>query len=127
MTETLIKTSVNKGWANLKPCKKGEVRNPNGRPKKTDCLIDCIKSELRSKSLNGLTKDQMIATILVAMAARGNLKAIELLMSYTTPKPTQALDVTTKGEAIGDGHKDIPPEVFRESLVILAKAGVSQN
>ena len=25
---------VNKGWANLRPAQKGEVRNPRGRPKK---------------------------------------------------------------------------------------------
>lgn len=31
---------TNKGWANLKPATKGEVRNPRGRPKKDLNLAD---------------------------------------------------------------------------------------
>lgn len=33
MAETKSKKGYNKGWENLKPAKKGECRNPNGRPK----------------------------------------------------------------------------------------------
>lgn len=33
MEKTERKKGKNKGWENLKPAKKGEVRNPSGRPK----------------------------------------------------------------------------------------------
>ena len=86
---------------NLVPFKKGEVHSPNGRPKKADCLLDCIKEELAKVSLNGKdTNEQLIAAALVSMASRGNTKAIELLMSYTSTKPTAQVDVTSKGEAV---------------------------
>ena len=37
----------NKGWDNLKPARKGEPsRNPNGRPKKVECITTLLKEEL---------------------------------------------------------------------------------
>ena len=112
----------NKGWANLIPVKPGEVRNPKGRPRTKDCLIECIKRTLREKLPNGLTNEEMIANMLVAMAQRGNIKAIELVLAYTTAKPTQAVDMTTKGEAITsfafvlpDGTKVSPGALVRGS------------
>ena len=33
----------NKGWENIKPAKKGEVRNPNGRPKKEFCIPEILR------------------------------------------------------------------------------------
>ena len=87
--------------ANLRPFAKGNRGNPNGRPRKEDCLLDCIKTELSSKSIDGVTtKEQMIAGALVSMAEKGNLKAIEILMSYTTVKPVVRTDVTTGGDKI---------------------------
>lgn len=77
--------------------KKGQSGNPNGRPKKGDCLLDCIKIELKKKSLNGLTKEENIVGLLVTMAERGSIKAIELLMSYIIAKPTQGVDLNTRG------------------------------
>jgi len=86
---------------NLHPFKKGEPRYRPGRPCKADCLLDCIKDELGKKSLNGVTtKEQMIASALVSMAEKGNLKAIEILMSYTTAKPVAGIDLTSKGKAL---------------------------
>ena len=32
----------NKGWDNLVPAKKGEIRNPKGRPKKALCISDLL-------------------------------------------------------------------------------------
>ncbi len=77
---------------------KGESGNPSGRKNKHDCLLDCIKEELEKKEPNGLTKEQMVASALVQMASRGNIKAIGILLEYTTPKPVQALDVNSTGK-----------------------------
>lgn len=38
----IIKKGRNKGYDNLIPIKKGEVRNPNGRPKKKLCIPDLL-------------------------------------------------------------------------------------
>ena len=43
MSEAKDKIRRNKGWDNLKPCKKGEVRNPKGRPPKDRSLTEALK------------------------------------------------------------------------------------
>ncbi len=80
---------------NLRPQKSGEPsRNPNGRPKKENTLLSCIKEELDKLSLNGVqTNAQIISAALVSMATKGNAKAIDLLMEYNCIKPAQALNL----------------------------------
>jgi hypothetical protein len=84
-----------KSLGNLKPIKKGEVRNPGGRPRKFDCLLTCIKAELAAKCAlqPKLTKEQLIAGIVVDMACRGNENMIKLLFEYTVIKPAQAINM----------------------------------
>ena len=71
--------------------------NPNGRPHKEDCLLSCIKDELTKTAPNGRTNEQLIGAVLVGMATRGNIKAIELMMSYLHAKPSAGLELSTKG------------------------------
>jgi len=76
--------------------KPGNHANPAGRPKQADCLIACIKDELAAKHEGtGLTNEQMIARMLVAQASKGNLKAAEMLMAYTTSKPQASVAIST--------------------------------
>lgn len=100
--------------ANLKPIQKGEVRNPNGRPKKADCLIGCIKEELASRPFptSTLTNEQIIANVIVKAASNGNMKAIDLMMSYTTPKPNQGVipNGITELTVKWDGNGAVIPE-----------------
>ena len=77
--------------------KKGEVHSP-GRPKKADCLLDCIKEELGKVAINGQTNEQLIATALVNSAAQGNIKATELMMSYLHAKPSQGIKIGEDSE-----------------------------
>lgn len=85
----------------MTPWKPGQSGNLKGRPRKSRCLIDCIQNELKALSLNGqTTKEQVIAGILVNMSEKGNLRAIELLMSFTTPRPAQTVDLTSKGNEL---------------------------
>ncbi len=80
---------------NLRPIAKGVSGNPKGRPKKPDCLLDCIKEELSKpcRLNSSLTNEQMIASMLVAQATKGNIKAIELMMSYLHVKPVQRIGI----------------------------------
>ncbi len=47
----------NKGWSNLKPAKKGEVRNPHGRPKGIVTIGQYYRTWLEAKeNLDAVTK-----------------------------------------------------------------------
>ncbi len=72
--------------------------NLHGRPKKADCLLSCIKEELEKVAVNGQTNEQLIASVLVGMATRGNIKAVELMMSYLHAKPSQSFDLANRGD-----------------------------
>ncbi len=131
MVEIKVKTRKihENSLKNLRPQKAGTPsHNPKGRPRKADCLVSCLKSEGEKLAPNGKqTNDELIASVLVAMATRGNLKATEIYLSWVAPKPTASVDVTTKGETIGNGHIDIPEQVFRDALAIVIKSGVSKD
>ncbi len=95
--------------------KKGQSGNPKGQPRKEDCLLSCIKEELGKTAINGQTNEQLIAGVLVSMATKGNVKAIELMMSYLHAKPTSSMELSSKqGEPIRIEH-DIKPKI--ESLI----------
>ena len=82
--------------ANLRPVQPGQVLNPRGPKKKQDWLLACIKDELVKLSPNGVsTNEQIIASMLVAQATKGNIKAVELMMAYLHAKPGLDID---KGE-----------------------------
>ena len=100
-----------KSLANLRPQMKGEPsRNPKGRPPKADCLLGCIREELGKKTANGVTTNAaLIASVLVAMASKGHIKAIELVLSYLHSKPTQGINMEVKADVhyvIGQGYKE---------------------
>ena len=43
------KRAINPGWSNLKPAKKGEIRNPKGRPKKEISITSKVKELLETE------------------------------------------------------------------------------
>ncbi len=88
---------------NLIPAQKGEVRNPNGRPKgvpnsKTRLLRIL---ELTQKKRNPVTGNDEEFTIaeqmdlqLINKALKGDLKAYEILFDRLEGKPKQTTDIT---------------------------------
>ncbi len=99
--------------AALRPFQPGDHSVPRpGRPRQADCLIGCIKEELAALSPNGKsTNEQLIASVLVAKATGGDMRAIELLASYTTPKPAQGINIgDAEGKVIKSTFNLIMPD-----------------
>jgi hypothetical protein len=74
--------------------KKGQSGNPKGRPRKANCLLSCIKSELEKRDNNNpeLTNVELIAGIVVDKCKAGNEAMIKLLLEYTCQKPVQGVN-----------------------------------
>lgn len=73
--------------AGLKPFKKGETGNPNGRPKKLPDL-DVLMAEVLGEEKNGKSAAQAILAALRVKAAKGDIRAAEVLLNrgYGLPK-----------------------------------------
>ncbi len=110
----------------------GEHLNPNGRPTKelsiTEALREVSKWTVNTKvDLGSMTFAQKAAYVHWKHATDGDLGTYEFITNRLEGKPKESVDVTTKGEGIGDGHKDIPEQCYTDALVILARSGVSPN
>lgn len=94
---------------NLIPPKKGEIRNPNGRPK------GIPNSKTRMRRLLELTQDlknpvtgeiegfsvmEQIDMKLIQKARSGDLPAIREILNRLEGLPAQAVDVTSGGQPI---------------------------
>lgn len=105
-----------KGHENIEPykMKKGETRNPNGRPKGSKSFKDVIRAILDTKTYDKLEKMELSNQERIAfklmrkaldnsakVAGRGyDLKAIEMIMDRIDGKPKQSIDQTINGETI---------------------------
>lgn len=109
---------IHKGSENLKPAKKGEIRNPKGRPKKGESFADLYErfgklALAKNKDILKITLDDLPPELLkeirtlkhlmvfrtIIRAAKGDLKAIELISDRTegkAPQFVQTLDLTPK-------------------------------
>ena len=92
---------------NSKPFKKGQSGNPKGRPKKLPELDKLLAEVLGEENKDGITAADMLLRKLRAMAAQGNIRAIELLLdrAYGKAKQTVDMEVTQRMTIIDD----IPP------------------
>ena len=91
---------------NLIPAKKGEIRNPNGKPKgvqnsKTRLLR---LLELVTKVRNPVTGEEEEFSIaeqldmqIIAKARKGDLKAYEIILDRLEGKPKQSTEVEVSG------------------------------
>lgn len=107
-----------KGWANLKPIKKGEVRNPNGakahfktkikgltKAEYTRIMTAVMESDI--DALQAIANDRTASTIVVAVAAcavkaisKGDYGTIELMLQRAIGKVKDELDLTSNGETL---------------------------
>jgi hypothetical protein len=97
------KTNYNpKSKTNLKPITKGEVRNPNGAPRKLPKLDVILANVLGEENKDGKTAAEEIVEALKKQAKAGNVKASQLLLDRGWGKIKESLDITTDGEKINN-------------------------
>ncbi len=95
--------------------KKGQTGNPNGRPKNDLREIKTVIADLLKKEKNNQQLVDGLMTVVVNKALKGDLKAVDMLLSYCYGKPTQRTEITgADGEKIDfkveviQGEKTIP-------------------
>jgi hypothetical protein len=84
---------------NLKPFPKGNNANPHGRPKKLPAL-DLIMANVMGQEKDGITAAEAIIMKLREQAAKGDIKAAQLLLDRAYGKAKQNIDITTQGEKV---------------------------
>jgi hypothetical protein len=79
---------------NLKPFKKGQSGNPDGRPPIVKDLKEFLQKRISDPALQDpeIINLEAIANKLVQLALKGNLKAIELIFNYAYGKPKEQLE-----------------------------------
>jgi hypothetical protein len=91
---------------NLIPAQKGEVRNPNGRPKgvpnsKTRLLRILELVQKKRNPVTGQDEEFSIAEQmdlqLISKALKGDMKAYEILLDRLEGKPKQSTEVEVSG------------------------------
>jgi hypothetical protein len=79
--------------------KKGQSGNPKGRPPLRD--IKEVLKDLLSQEKNGTQLIDGLMSVVVNKALKGDLKAVDMLLSYTFGKATQRTEITgSEGEKI---------------------------
>jgi len=90
---------------NLKHFQKGQSGNPKGRPKSALRDIKDVLKDLLSQEKNGTQLIDGLMSVVVNKALKGDLKAVEMLLSYTFGKATQRTEITgAEGEPIEVKH-----------------------
>jgi hypothetical protein len=81
--------------------KKGQSGNPKGRPKGTLRDIKVVLQDLLSQEKNGTQLIDGLMSVVVNKALKGDLKAVDMLLSYSYGKATQRTEITgAEGEKI---------------------------
>jgi len=102
---------------NLIPAKKGEVRNPNGRPKglpnaktRYKRLLELVteKANPVTGEMEEFTQLELMDMAIFSKALKGDIRAYTEIIDRLEGKPEQGIDVTTKGEAL---IQTAPPKI----------------
>jgi hypothetical protein len=97
----MAKTNYNpKSKENLKPIKKGEVKNPKGAPRKLPKLDVILANVLGMENEEGKTAAEQIIDAMRRKANSGDVKAANLLLERGWGKVKEHVDITTDGEKL---------------------------
>lgn len=138
------KTNIGKkkGHENLIPAKKGEVRNPTGRPKlpeeiramkeaSTEQLISSYHkfafTDLKEINSNPPVNliEQGVRQTMMNFANSGEVDHISKLWDRVLGKPMESIDLTTKGESINSQEKLSPEE--RRAMIDRLRIEIGSN
>ena len=89
--------------------KKGETGNRDGRPKKLPAL-DLIMANVMGQEKDGITAAEAIIMKLREQAAKGDIRAAQLLLDRAYDKAKQDIDITTQG-----GKVTVPTIIFTKN------------
>lgn len=84
----------------LKKWQKGQSGNPKGRVKKIPEL-EKLLADILSEEKNGLSAAEMIIKTLVIQAAKGNIRAAEVLLDRAYGKAKQDIKLDSQGDGFG--------------------------
>jgi hypothetical protein len=127
---------------NLVPIKKGEVRNPTGRPKlpeeiraMKEASIEQLISSYHKFAFTNLKElnsnppvnliEQGVRQTLSNFANSGEVDHISKIWDRVLGKPLESIDVTSKGESITSGEKLSPEE--RRMLIDKLRSDMGAN
>ena len=82
---------------NLKPFKKGQSGNPNGRPKKLPHLEELL-ADILGEDKEGITAAEAILRALRAKATKGDIRAAEVLLERAYGKAKQGIELSGTNE-----------------------------
>jgi len=95
------KTNYNpKSKENLRPAKKGDIRNPKGAPKKLPNLDTILANVLGAQNEDGITAAEQIIDAIRRRANSGDVKAANLLLERGWGKVKEKIDITTNEESL---------------------------
>lgn len=113
-------TGKQRSLANLITPKKGEVRNPHGRPKKEVCLTSIVKAELdeimQTKDGDKLTKVQILGKALVNQAIKGNMTAVSMIWDRIEGKVMQVFEGNFNINSLEEEIRNMSPEERKKRL-----------
>lgn len=81
--------------------KKGQTGNPNGRPKKLPEL-DKLLADVLGEEKDGIEAAKVILMALRAKAAKGDVRAAEVLLDRAYGKVKQTMDVSVSKKNLPD-------------------------
>lgn len=87
---------------NSKPFLPGVSGNPNGRPKKLPSL-DALMEKVMGEEKDGVSAMEAILKALRLKAAKGDVRAAEIVLNRAYGKPKEFVDVTTNGKDVNAG------------------------
>jgi hypothetical protein len=85
------------------PFKKGDSNiNRKGRPKKGDSMTEDIQKQLDLLDVDTsgdkkITRREAISKVLTNMAIKGDMRAIKLVLEYTTSRPATDMNISGDG------------------------------
>ena len=92
--KTVVKQhKYNEGGITGKGFNPGISGNPNGRPKKENCVSDLLRNKGDEMQPDGKTKLQAVIETLYERAGEGELKAIDMIFDRLEGKAAQKIEV----------------------------------